>query len=637
MIAQMKKATILVLDSRRDQELGNLKRLGLLHPEIERRTDERTETLTSQKELVMRALAELPTEDELAEGDVPAQPAAASDPSLAPGDGNGFAPGETLEDALESARSIHTAAEHRRGRRDVLEKIDAEIERVRPWGEFDPHELRELSERGIDVRLFSMSPKDFRKNAPEGPIVLESGPIAVRFALVWFNGAHPSGLTPEEIATTPGVTEFRPSEVSPAELRKRREDELAEIAAVEKELVALSVRRPSLRAALDEIDRRLRDEHVRLGMDTAERVAYITGYLPADSVDSLKQAASNNGWGLLVRDPDPEDHVPTKIKNPGWIRIIRPVFQLLGVVPGYRERDISFFFLLFFIVFVGMIIGDAGYGSILVAGGLITLARSGDRSKEGPALLLILGLSTLAWGAMTGNWFGYEPIGETAPFSYVVVPALDSFEPRSTQSVQAVCFVLAALHLSIAHIWNFIRELGEKPAIKAFAQLGWLSLVLALYLLVVSLFLGQAFPLYGMYMIAGGIAAVFVFSGQSADTGFLGGIARGLSGAFTTVFDVISAFSDIISYIRLFAVGLASVAIAQAFNEMAASIGGEGIGIALAILVLVFGHTLNLVMGALAVVVHGVRLNLLEFSGHLGMEWTGIEYQPFSEHNRSTT
>jgi V/A-type H+-transporting ATPase subunit I len=84
------------------------------------------------------------------------------------------------------------------------------------------------------------------------------------------------------------------------------------------------------------------------------------------------------------------------------------------------------------------------------------------------------------------------------------------------------------------------------------------------------------------------------------------------------------------SYIRLFAVGMASVAIAQSFNSMA---GGMLSGFAMVggILVLVIGHSLNIVMGLLSVVVHGVRLNLLEFSGQLGMEWTGIAYEPFTQ------
>jgi len=313
------------------------------------------------------------------------------------------------------------------------------------------------------------------------------------------------------------------------------------------------------------------------------------------------------------------------------------VFNLLGVVPGYRERDISFFFLLFFIVFVGMIIGDAGYGAILLAGAIVGIIRGAARKKIPTVmfLLLVLSISTVAWGGMTGNWFGYEAIGRLVPFRYLVVPALDAFDPASVEAVQAVCFILALTHLTIAHIWNFVREIRRKPAVRAFAQIGWLSLVIALYMLVVSLFVGGTLPSYVIYMIAGGLGFLFIFGSQNAETGFFRGIGRGLGEAFQTLFSVIGAFSDIISYIRLFAVGLASVAIAQAFNGIAAGMGGGIGGTIGGIIVLAFGHTLNLIMGGLAVIVHGVRLNLLEFSGHLGMEWTGVEYAPFSERAKS--
>ncbi|MFA6646628.1 MAG: hypothetical protein WCS59_05955 [Sphaerochaetaceae bacterium] len=99
---------------------------------------------------------------------------------------------------------------------------------------------------------------------------------------------------------------------------------------------------------------------------------------------------------------------------------------------------------------------------------------------------------------------------------------------------------------------------------------------------------------------------------------------------FSTFLNSISAFSNIISYIRLFAVGMASLAIAQSFNGMASGL-LQGFAFPAGVLVLIIGHGLNLVMALLSVVVHGVRLNLLEFSGQLGMEWTGFTYDPFRE------
>ena len=121
-----------------------------------------------------------------------------------------------------------------------------------------------------------------------------------------------------------------------------------------------------------------------------------------------------------------------------------------------------------------------------------------------------------------------------------------------------------------------------------------------------------------------GFVLVIVFGSQSPGESFAKGLKAGLGGLFTSFLDTVSCFSNIMSYIRLFAVGMASLAIAQSFNNMA-GMAGPVFGA----LIVVLGTVLNIVMGFLSVIVHGVRLNLLEFSGQLGMEWTGYKYEPF--------
>ena len=123
---------------------------------------------------------------------------------------------------------------------------------------------------------------------------------------------------------------------------------------------------------------------------------------------------------------------------------------------------------------------------------------------------------------------------------------------------------------------------------------------------------------------------IVIFSQQDGVT-FGKGILRGLQSLFNTFLEGISAFADIISYLRLFAVGLASVEIARSFNQLAFSIAESSVGWAGVIAVLIIGHTLNIALGALALIVHGVRLNMLEFSSHLGVEWSGEHYRPFKK------
>jgi V/A-type H+-transporting ATPase subunit I len=154
-----------------------------------------------------------------------------------------------------------------------------------------------------------------------------------------------------------------------------------------------------------------------------------------------------------------------------------------------------------------------------------------------------------------------------------------------------------------------------------------------MYLLSLFLVIHDPIPVTPVF-VAIGVAFVLVvlFGGMSPDKTIGQGIKAGLADSFTVFLNTISCFGNVMSYIRLFAVGMAGVAISQSFNGIAA--GMHGPLIVLGVLVVLIGHALNIIMCFLSVVVHGVRLNVLEFSGQVGLEWTGIPYEPFKELNK---
>ncbi len=364
---------------------------------------------------------------------------------------------------------------------------------------------------------------------------------------------------------------------------------------------------------------------------------YLRGFVPTSDITALKKRAKRWGWGLLIRQPLPEEQVPTKIESSPLVSIVHPLLSLLGTVPDYREPDISALFLLFFVLFFSIIIGDAGYALLLALGSLLLLRyarRQGQwQAQQSAKLLLLCSAMTLLWGTLSGNWFGAPEIAERSWLGNLVIPQLNSFSPRSIPFVQWFCFIVAALHLGVAHIWRALLVLRKRQWLLAVAQLGWLLVVLALYSLVVRLILGlynfwylRSWPqllLLGMLMI--------VLFAQQDKVSFARGLVGSLKSLFNTFLEGISAFADIISYLRLFAVGLASVEIAHSFNQLALNVGAGATGWGGAVIVIVIGHSLNIALGALALIVHGVRLNMLEFSSHLGVEWSGLRYQPFSK------
>jgi V/A-type H+-transporting ATPase subunit I len=307
------------------------------------------------------------------------------------------------------------------------------------------------------------------------------------------------------------------------------------------------------------------------------------------------------------------------------------VFDGLAIVPGYREYEVSVWFLAFFSIFFGMIIGDAAYGVIILAIAVWQALKQKRRAGRVPdflRLLFILAGTTIAWGALTGTWFSLDTQSLPPVLRALILPVFSGNPKLVTQNVMQFCFILAVIQLSVAHLKNIRRDF---PGLKFVAQIGWLMMVIGLYSFVLNMVVDRdRFPIrdWNTALVGAGFLLYFVFANQEGK--FFRGILTSVINVIPTFLGAVSCFADIISYIRLFAVGLAGVAIAQTVNGMVQAMPAGVARIAAGSLLLIFGHSLNLVLGFLSVVVHGIRLNMLEFSGHLGMEWSGVKYTPFS-------
>ena len=190
-----------------------------------------------------------------------------------------------------------------------------------------------------------------------------------------------------------------------------------------------------------------------------------------------------------------------------------------------------------------------------------------------------------------------------------------------TAHLQLVCFVLALVHLSLGHCWRLVNV---SSALEAIGQLGWIPILLLDFMVVLGLlvFPGMALPTWAL--IAGGVGLVMVL---------IGGVDwRDVGAICNFPFDLIGSFTDTLSYVRLFAVGMSGTYMAQSFNGMGMQLWEASPWlIPVAILVIVFGHLLNVALAFMSVLVHGVRLNTLEFSNHAGIRWGGQAYKPLKK------
>ena len=595
----MKKVTLLALLSERESALSALRDLGIMQIELSSRVSETTSSLNDELNRITRICTML--EQLAAEKKLPA---------------SGICDVAGAEKIVERAAEISD-------RRHLLESeivdLRRRIDALAIWGDFDRELLDKLNASGVNVTLCLGSSREFvQASAPDGvqcyEIARNRGKIA--FAVV------STGIVDEE-----GLPVVKLSEDDdPRKLTKLLKLKEKEFFRLENELIELAGKRRSVAALIDELTGVWEFSRVSDSLDGHGEIVVLSGFVPAPEVDKLRAAATENGWGLLIRDPSDEEDVPVLIKDNRFTRIIKPLFDFLGIVPGYREIDISGAVLIFFTIFYAIIIGDAGYGILFGIGSLLGLcaAKKVPKLYSPMRLLLVLSIAATVWGALCGSWFGMATIpGTDRPF-----PALECFRDFAASSakqanVQFFCFVLAVIQLSAGRIWRVFRERNWRSAGQ---HLGWMLIIWGNFFLTVRLIVYPGeFPKF-MYILYGiGLVLVMV----------CGVNWKQASDVFQFPFDIIGSFTDVLSYIRLFAVGLAGACIAASFNGMAFDICKVSAWLLPAgILVVLAGHALNIALALLSVLVHAVRLNTLEFSNHTGLSWSGQSFNPFRSNKK---
>ncbi|MGB2705383.1 MAG: hypothetical protein WBC74_00775 [Candidatus Omnitrophota bacterium] len=498
--------------------------------------------------------------------------------------------------------------------RDRLKRLEeysratqGEINEWESWGDFDPAKIKSLAGENIHVRLYRIPVRDIKK-FPDSGLVKK---LSVK------KGIANCAVISREKAEIP-FKELALPRAGLGEMRARLSENNKLIKSIKEDLKAHLAYINSLAGIKKALEKELEFQEALNGMGTSGEIMYLTGYIPHDAAGALLDAAKREKWGISVNDPLPEDRVPTLIRNPKWVSIIAPLFRVMDIMPGYHELDISLWFLIFLSVFFGMLIGDAGYGIVFFILTLFLHIKLGKKMPNKAPFILFYTFSLCAviWGVLTGTFFGQ------AWLTGIVKPLMPAL--RDNKNIQVLCFLLGALHLSIAHLW---RAIIKFPSPRALSDIGWISILWGAFFLAKTLILAEAFPWFGKWFFIAGPVMVVLF------TNFSWNIFKGIGSGFgSLLLNFVNCFTDVVSYIRLFAVGLATVAIADAFNKMALGIGFNTVltGLATA-LILLLGHALNMLLGALAILVHGVRLNVLEFSSHLDVKWSGFLYRPLKE------
>ncbi|MBQ7535459.1 MAG: hypothetical protein IJT43_07555 [Stomatobaculum sp.] len=526
-------------------------------------------------------------------------------------------------------RGVLDAIEKKESLNQAIGAANTELDRISAWGDFSPEDVKALKNEGFDLHFYRMGSKEFQDAVNDENIrLIRLAPVDKMDTVAVF------GTLPPEIP----ATEFMLPEHSASELKEQIEASRKGIAECEETLKAASVYGASFDDQMLKLQNRMNFSAAGNTAQSDEDFVWLSGYIPEADMDKFKAAAAEKSLAWAVEDVSEEDeHIPTKVKYNKVSGLIKPVFDILGILPGYREQDISLWFFLFFTLFFAMIIGDGGYG-VLILLGTIVLHVKQKKITNVTFLLYVLSIATVIWGALTGTWFGMESAMKVPFLKALVFPSIATYPEYfgltandSQNAIMKFSFSIGAVQMALGSILAIKKKMPEKD-LSWVADAGWTIAVIAMYLLALNLVIHEDIDLKPVFTLIGiAFILVVLFGGMSPDKSFGEGLKAGLGGAFTQFLNTISCFGNVMSYIRLFAVGMAGVAISQSFNGIAA--GMHGPMMIVGVVVVLVGHALNIVMCFLSVVVHGVRLNVLEFSGQAGLEWTGVPYEPFKKVN----
>jgi V/A-type H+-transporting ATPase subunit I len=417
--------------------------------------------------------------------------------------------------------------------------------------------------------------------------------------------------------------------VSLSELVKQLEETELELEDAEAERLALTRWIYLMSRSLDRAEDQAALRHAEAQTRDAEALFLVQGWVAEADVARVTALAEARDLAVLLEDPDPSERPPTRLENPERLAAGE---DLVGFyqMPAYGSWDPSQVLFFSFAAFFAMILADAGYAAVL---GLLLAAywRRLDQSQIGRRLrtlgVVLVGVA-LGYGVLVGSYFGVAPPPESlwARFKLLDVNDFDT--------MMKISVAIGVLHLVLANLQQAALKRGR---LAARAHLGWIGVLLGGF----GLWLGGAdgaphwLGSTGRWTLGLGLGAVFVFGSErpvrdmrSALLWVLDGL-QGLS-------NVTKIFGDVLSYLRLFALGLASASLALTFNDLARQVANEvpGLGLLFAILILLVGHVLNLLLSVMSGVVHGLRLNFIEFY-NWALLGEGYPFRPFRKKEAS--
>lgn len=602
MITKMKKLSFLIYSKEYEPFLEHLRSLGVVHVIRKQQGAVQDEALQEDLNQLTRIKNALKVLEPLA-----AQPAV----EIPDDKTKGFSfdtPEKVLErfDILEADKVVQEQA---------LAALNRDRAQLEPWGDFDPASLERLTEAGYKIRFYTCPLRAFKDEWTDkyGVIEILRDKQKVNFVTV----TH-SDVVPDIDAEQVNLPALALSAVE-----KDIENTKATIEAIPVKIAHLAaVGVPVLNDALVELENRVDFGRVRLSGDkvAADSLLLLEGWAPAADIDGISKELDVKGVFFDVDDPQPDDDIPIQLSNNKFAKLFEPLTKLY-MLPTYQELDLTLFFAPFFMLFFGLCLGDTGYGLLMiVALPIFTKLFQLINPNFSKWLVVLFGVSTMLCGLLSGTFFGFNMYDLDIPFVQKMKEFL--YTDNSTMFTVSLCIGVVQILFGMAiKAVNLSIQCGIKYA---WGTIGWLVLLITIGVTVLT---GLEFsnPVIMGILIA---AAVLIFLFNSPGKNPLLNIGLGLWDTYNMATGLLG---DVLSYVRLFALGLSGGILANVFNSMAIGMKPDNpvAGFIVMVLIFVIGHALNIFMNILGAIVHPMRLTFVEFFKNAGYTGGGTEYKPF--------
>jgi V/A-type H+-transporting ATPase subunit I len=564
-----------------------------------------------------------------------------------------------------------------------IQTLKAEALKVIPWGDYEISDFDKLLKTGWKISLFTCPAKRFRDEWYDRYSIQI---INIDKGKAYFAVVHKPG---EEIEIDADPEKL--GEKSAPKLlieAAQAEDRIAEIKQmlVNSSAAWLQIINRGRTGLLNRIEYTVAEKQA---VEEAEgRLMILQGWVPSDSEEKVTELIENSDVYYYESEPEPDEKVPVMLRNSKFAKLFEPISKLFDL-PDYRELDLTPFFAPFFMLFFGFCLGDAGYGLIFIAAGFLLYKKVPKEMRPFLSLAKYLGIATVLFGVISGTFFGMNlidsgytltsesiselgkthvpreivnglnpllgehydtrkefitviegTVGEDMANAHrtaivkAAIPDVKLLKPfrhimQDSISMFYLAIILGAVQIIFGMIVKIINITIQRGFKHSLSTVGWVLLILTLIVFKGGAAAGivDAETTKPVFYALAGVALVLIFLLNNLSINIF---LRVGSGVWDTYNILTGIFGDLLSYIRLFALGISSAILGFVFNDISSQfLSIPYIGWIFFVLLLLFGHSINIFMAALGGFIHPMRLTFVEFYKNAGFKGGGKEYKPF--------